>query len=260
MGEYQTHVKRGCMIDFNSSGAFADRVNWLIDAGMEETPREPRRYLGCSVLGGECERAAQYEALAAKGEVERPPETARLLRIFQRGHEAENWCAAWIRQAGFVLLTEDPRGGGQFEVSFLNGFLRGHADGILAHYIPPPGNAWQSPIELPALWENKCLGAKGWRALQRANVRKVYPKYFAQVQLYMLGLNLRQCLFTALNADTMELHHERIEYSETAALDLLARARRIKTACDYGEMLPHGPASETNLTCRLCHWSTICWE
>lgn len=244
------------MLDFNSSSLFAERVNRFADAAIADAPEEKRSYLGCSALGGPCERAAQYEALHAMGEIAGPQPDPRLRRIYWRGQEAESWCARWMRMAGFLLVTEDASTGSQFEVLFLDGFLRGHADGLLLHWRRKE----QAPCAFPALWECKCLGAKGWRQLAREKLRKAYPKYYAQVQLYMNGLRLERCVLTALNADTMELHHELVPYDEGIAREMLARAERVRTACALGEMLPRQSSRETDVMCRFCNFSDICWR
>ena len=44
--------------------------------------------------------------------------------------------------------------------------FRGNADGILIAGPELP------EIKYPCLWEHKCLGAKGWRSLERDGVEK----------------------------------------------------------------------------------------
>ena len=52
------------MIDLNSRSGLSDRLNWLIDAGIDASVETPRTYLGCSAIGGECERSIQIEYAA----------------------------------------------------------------------------------------------------------------------------------------------------------------------------------------------------
>ena len=52
------------MIDLNSRSGLSDRLNWLIDEGINASVETPRTYLGCSAIGGECERSVQLEYVA----------------------------------------------------------------------------------------------------------------------------------------------------------------------------------------------------
>ena len=244
------------MIDLNSRSQLADRVNWHLDRALvaEEDGHAPRDYLGGSIIGDPCERAVQLHFLHV------PPDDGRvidgrMLRIFERGRWAEAAGARWLRLAGFTLLTEDQALGGQFEVTALDGRLKGHADGILAFF-----RGGQAPIPLPSLWECKCLGAKYWRATVKEKLRRSHPRYFAQMQVYMAGLGLTQGLVTAVNADTMELYHEPVPFDPEAHEALIQRAGRILTACDLGEELPRMPGGETSVVCRMCAWWGRCWR
>lgn len=256
MHETTGNVKSSGLIDLNSRTALSDRINWHLDAAIDSATEPRRVYLGCSVLGGACERAVQFEALGTLFGAELPNVfPARIRRIFRRGHEAENWCIEWMRAAGFILLTEE-NNGGQFTVEFCKGRVRGHADGILCLWR----GEGAEPMPLPALWEAKCLGAKGWRALVKDGVRAAYPQYFAQMQLYMGGLRLERGLITLLNADTMDIHHELVAFDKTAFDGLISRAERVLVACDAHEWIPRCASTEADLRCRLCRHSTLCWR
>ena len=245
-------------IDLNSRTALPDRINWHIDRGIDATVRhEPRReYLGCSVLGGVCERAVQYETLAMMGKLPHTEFEPRIRRIFERGHDAEDRAAQWLRGAGFLLVTEDPSGNGQFAVEFLDGRVRGHADGLLLLW----SGEGICPIPLPALWECKCLGAKYWNKARKEHIKFSHPQYFAQMQLYMGGLRLDHGLITLINADTMELHHELVAFDQVTFAGLINRAERILAACDNHELLPRCATTEAELVCRMCRRSTTCWS
>lgn len=254
------------MLDLNSKSGLSDRVNFLVDAGIDSrVDEEPRRYLGCSAVGGECERAVQYEALttvfrgishvvpSGTAAIVFPPRTRR---IFERGHLVEKCAAGWLRRAGFVLETLDPLTSDQREISFLGGRVLGHCDGILLHWL----GVGTSPVQLPALWECKCLGHKWVSAMRRNGVRRSHPKYWAQMQLYMGGLRLQRGLITAVDADTMELRHELVEFDETAFKALLARAEHVLTCSEAGEMVPRCATTPAALECKMCHWAEACWK
>lgn len=241
------------LLDLNSKSAWAvtDRVNWHIDAGQAKAieKQEARDYLGASILGDACERAVFYNLTAKK------PQAPRIERIFERGRWGEGYVTGLLRQAGFLLLCVDPDTGRQFAVSLFDGRVKGHADGILVLWR----GADMSPVELPALWECKVLGSKGWKQLVKEGAQKAYPKYFGQVQIYMNGLGLPRALLTAVNADTMELHHEVIPFDAVRADQLISRAGRILLAVDAGEIPPRGNPASTDWRCKMCDHRAMCW-
>ena len=164
------------MMDFNSSACLSGRLQGLCDQALQDerdaTPS--REYLGASRLGAACERQLQYEY--AKAPVDHDKGfSGRLLRIFERGHRTEEMVIRWLRLAGFNLRTEDADGQ-QFGFSVARGRLRGHVDGVLIG--GPEGFAY------PALWENKCLGAKAWRDVEKHKLAVSKPIYAAQIALY----------------------------------------------------------------------------
>ena len=74
--------------------------------------------------------------------------------------------------------------------------------------VAPEGFAY------PALWENKCLGNKSWRDLEKTGLAVAKPVYAAQVAIYQTYLELHEhpAIFTALNADTMEIYTELVPF------------------------------------------------
>lgn len=242
------------MLDFNSSSSLSGRLSALVDLALEverdATP--PRDYLGASRLGGPCERQLQFEYAQAPVD----PGKAfpgRLLRIFERGHRTEEMVIRWLRLAGFILRTEGADGR-QFGFSVAGGRLRGHVDGVLIG--GPEGFA------CPALWENKCLGAKSWRELEKNGLAVAKPVYAAQVALYQSYLELHEhpALFTAINADSMEIYAELIPFDPGLAQRMSDRAVKVITATEAGELLPRSFADSTHFECRFCPWAERCWR
>lgn len=250
------------MIDLNSkrlmAKSFSESMNALLDEGFAKKEQEVRTYLGCSVLGAECERYVQYEAIKtlypeARKEftVEKP---ARVMRIFERGHVFEDMAAQWIINAGFLMETLDKRTGRQFEVTYCQGKVKGHCDGIITHYF-----GREKVLPLPCLWECKAVGSKWFKEVQKKKTRSVYPKYYGQCQLYMHGLGLENAMMNYVNADTMEMHFELIPYAEKDALSLLERTERIFAYTERGEYVPKGSVSSSHLICKFCEYSEKCW-
>ncbi|PWS34331.1 hypothetical protein DFH01_25240 [Falsiroseomonas bella] len=251
------------MLDFNSRSQTSTHVNAAIDAALvaanQATP--PRSYLGGSRLGHACERALQFEFVKAPKD-EGADFDGRLLRIFGIGHALEDVAVAWLRGAGFDLYTR--RGGGehgeQFGFSVAGGRIRGHVDGVFAGGPTIPGMAF------PALWECKTMNAKAWRETSSKGVAAAKPIYAAQIAVYQAymdasvpGVADNPALFTAINKDTAELHHELVPFNAELAQRMSDRAVRILAATDAGELLPRVAAQADHFECRFCPWAKRCW-
>lgn len=244
----------GAVIDFNSSASLSGRLQELLDQALqaEQQQAPAREYLGASRLGAACERQLQYEYAKAPVDHGRGF-SGRLLRIFERGHRTEDMVIRWLRLAGFHLKAEDVNGH-QFGFSVAGGRLRGHVDGVLV--AGPEGFAY------PALWENKCLGAKSWREVEKHKLTVSKPVYAAQIALYQSYLELHEhpALFTAVNADTMDIYAELVPFDAQLAQRMSDRAARVITASEAGELLPRSFTDSTHFECRMCAWQDRCWR
>jgi hypothetical protein len=139
-------------------------INRLLEEAAARDPEENnRRYLGASAIGSECLRRVQFDWLC---DASYP---LRLRDIFRRGHIFEALSKKHLIAAGFDFATP----GSALGFSAVGGLFRGHGDGIITNGPALPG------IGYPCLWEHKCLGAKGWRAIERHGVAKEYPQYEA---------------------------------------------------------------------------------
>ena len=251
-------------LDYNSRPKFADKVNAAVDAALttENAARTPRDYLGGSRLGHACERALQFEFThAAKDEGQ--AFSGQLLRIFAIGHSLEDLAVAWLRDAGFDLYTRkgNQPDGGQFGFSVAGGRVRGHVDGIIA--AGPEGLG----LAVPALWECKTMNAKNWRLCVKDGVTLAKPVYAAQIALYQAymeasvpGISAAPAVFTAINKDTAEMHHELVPFDAALAQRMSDRAVRILRATDAGEFLPRIATSRDFFECRFCPWALRCWS
>ncbi len=251
------------MLDYNRRPGFADHINTAIDAALvaenEATP--PRDYLGGSRLGVACERALQFEFTATPKD-DGAGFTGQTLRIFAIGHQLEDLAVAWLRGAGFDLYTRKGNrpDGGQFGFSVAGGRIRGHVDGIIA--AGPEGFG----LAVPALWECKTMNAKNWRACVKDGVVKSKPVYAAQIAVYQAymepqvpGIATNPALFTAINKDTAELHHELVPFDAALAQRMSDRGVHILQATDAGELLPRIASNRDFFECRFCPWAQHCW-
>jgi hypothetical protein len=252
------------MLDYNHKASFAERLNEILDVALagEDAARVPRDYLGGSRVGHPCERALQFEFAGAPKD-EGAGFSGRTLRIFAIGHALEDLAIHWLRAAGLDLYTR--RGnrpdGDQFGFSVAGGRIRGHVDGIVAAAPPQLG------LAVPAIWECKTMNAKNWRETAAKGVVLSKPVYAAQVALYQAymdasvpGVALNAALFTAINKDTAELHHELVPFDAALAQRMSDRAVRILQATDAGELLPRIARERDFHECRLCAWSNRCWS
>lgn len=245
------------MMDFNSTKTGGRLLHYLDTAMLAAqeradaerlAAREPR--IGASRLGEVCMRKLQYEFFKTPKD---RPLTGKALRIFRRGHEGEDWMAGWLRAAGFDLFTHKPDGS-QACFHALGGKILGYADGVFRGGPDDCG-------PYPRLWENKVLGAKGWNKLEREGLKKAYPVYYGQVQLYMAYFELTEhpSLFTALNADSMEILALDVPFDGAAAQELSDKGVRLVRACEAGELLPRCTQDESWFECKFCDWHERCW-
>lgn len=242
------------MMDFNSSTSVSAQLQSVVDAALtaERDATPARDYLGASGLGVPCERQLQYQY--AKAPVDHGRDfSGRLLRIFERGHQTEEMVIRWLRLAGFDVRTVG-RDGKQFGFSAAGGRLRGHCDGVIIG--GPQGYAYS------ALWENKCLGSKSWTTLVKKGLTVDKPVYAAQVALYQVYFDLHEnpAIFTAVNADTMEIYTELVPFDAPLAQRMSDRAVKVISATDAGEQLPRAFMEATHFQCRMCAYQDRCWS
>lgn len=250
-------------LDFNHRPSLADRVNTALDQALraDQATRSPRDYLGGSRLGHACERALQFE-FAGVPKDQGADFGGQTLRIFEIGHALEDLAVRWLRGAGFDLYTRKGNrpNGEQFGFAVAGARIRGHVDGIIAAAPEPLG------LAVPALWECKTMNAKNWRETVAKGVVVAKPIYTAQIALYQAymeaevpGISDNPALFTAINKDTAELHHELVPFDAALAQRMSDRAVRILQATDAGELLPRCAVTRDFHECRMCPWAGRCW-
>jgi hypothetical protein len=229
------------------------QITGLIDQALtaRRATQRQRDYLGASRIGEPCERRLAFEFNGAAVDEGQEPD-GRLLRVFDAGHAYETLSIAWLRLAGFDLRTHR-RDGEQFGFTTAAGRIRGHIDGVIV-------NGPNLGIPLPILWEHKSASSRSWSQFRKQGLRLWRPIYWSQAQLYMAYMELRHCLFTVVNKDTQELHHELLAFDAAAAQELSDKAVRILLAVDAGELPPRIAAHRDFHLCRLCPYARRCWE
>ncbi len=236
------------MLDFNRANISISQTSVAINELIEraEPPEEnTRQYLGASGVGTECLRRIQYDWFCD------PQHPTRTRDIFARGHFFEEVSRQHLICAGFRFAPVERLG---FAIAAV--LFRGHADGIIVAGPELPG------IGYPCVWEHKCLGNKGWRALERDGVEKAYPQYAAQVWLYQSYLDVTEqpALFTVTNADTCERLHVSLPFNPERAQVWSDRAVTVIQATRAGELLPRYADDATDRRCNMCGHRDRCWR
>lgn len=228
-----------------------------------------REHLGCSLLGGPCERAIWYGFRWVK----EPSFPGRILRLFNTGQLEEPRLVEDLRRIGVEVHDVDPATGQQFRVSGIGGHLGGSMDGAAKGLMEAPGT-WH-------VLEFKTSGDWSFKQLQSKGVAESKPEHYAQMMLYMGGSGMTRAFYLVRNKNTDDLYQERVSFNQEVFMMLLHKARRIITAddpperisdditkrpcswCDYKEMC-HGPSmSELHIpafNCRTCAHSSPCVE
>jgi hypothetical protein len=262
------------IIDLNSRTtlreAFSNSIVEKIDQAIESEQESPRHYIGASAVGDECERRVQLDVWPAfhPGSETLPfmravPFSGRTRRIFARGHWGEQVTAGYMMEAGFDLRIH--RGGEADSVERLTpygfitgrGQIRGNLDGIV--FGMKDINDLTS-INFPCVWEHKTLGQKTWKAIAKHGLAKESPKYADQIAMYQAYTdNQNPALFSALNADTMELWFELVAFDAVRAQAASDRAVKILQWTRAGDLLPKAATSEDSFPCSFCRRRAGCW-
>jgi hypothetical protein len=233
------------MLDFNRTILSETPLNRAINDLIEQAePREEnvRQYLGASSVGSSCLRRVQYDWMCD------PVHVSRTRDIFRRGHLVEELSRQHFIRAGFQFAPEE-----RLKFSAVDGLFRGHSDGLFV------GGPALPDVTYPCLWEHKCLGRKGWRALERDGLLRAHPQYDAQCQIYLSYLDLDCAIFTAVCADDMARLNLLVPFDVERAQAASDRAVTVIKATQAGELLPRGYDDPNDWRCKMCSHRKRCW-
>ena len=240
-------------IDFSDADAF-DRlqrnplsvaVNDVVERATTAAARLSRMYLGASIVGHECAREVQYSWMCT------PELPARVRLIFSRGHAFEPLIRAQLVLAGFGFAPKEA-----LEFVALDGFLQGHADGIVVAGPDLSG----VDFAYPAIWEAKALNNKNFRAVVRNGFTTTFPRYATQVALYQRFLEKpNPALVSCVNADTCEVLHLTLPFDAERANEAIDHAQAIIDATRAGDLLPRFTNNPNDFQCRICQHHKRCW-
>jgi hypothetical protein len=213
----------------------------LIEAAVEKDEAAAssfRTHLGASQIGRPCDRELWY-AFRWAGDRKFP---GRVLRLFARGKREEDVFIGLLTKIGIKVSDE------QAKISDVDGHFGGSMDAILSCL---PG--FETQIE--AVLECKTANEKSFRNIELLKVQKGAPEHYAQMQVYMGGINIKLALYMVVNKNTDELYTEWVPYNATVGENLIKRARHIIYA---PQPLNRINNSASWYQCRFCEYRPQC--
>jgi hypothetical protein len=209
----------------------------LIDAAHEAREDKPRPHMGASILGHACDRWIWLQFRMAV----RQQFPGRILRLFRRGHAEEASIISDLKMIGVEFSGQQAR------VKF-GSHVSGSADAIIEAGVP------EAPTKRHVA-EFKTHNKKSFDALEKEGVQKSKPEHWAQMQIYMAGLDIDRALYVAVCKDDDRLYTERVRFDKTAADKLIERGKRIALADNIPPPLSNDP---TWYQCRFCPAHDFC--
>ena len=217
-------------------------IQSMIDAAHENQIDKPRSHLGPSQLGHPCDR---WLWLSFRWAV-RETFPGRILRLFRRGHNEESTMVSDLRAIGL-----DVRGttGQQQRVNF-GAHVSGSIDAIIESGVPSAPNKRH-------VAEFKTHSLKSFNDVEKNGVENSKPMHFAQMQLYMHGMEIDRALYLAVCKDDDRIYTERVRYDKDVAEKLVARGHRITLSDRMPEPISADPSW---YQCKFCAAHSFCHE
>ena len=198
-----------------------------------------RHYVGASSLGDCCDRKIWYTRFE-------PAEIkdGRILRIFEIGDLIEAYVIQLLKYAGTQVFEKDAKGE---QFGFSDNGVSGHLDGVVVG-LPESSK--------PHVLEIKSMKHSNFLQLQKKGLKAAQIKYYAQMQIYMLKMELENGLMIVMNKDTQELYFERIKLDKLYAKALVKKGQDINKM----EVPPPRAWKKPNFNCNMCNHKKECWN
>jgi len=203
-----------------------------------EANQKPRLHLGLSEIGHECPRYLWYR----HNKYHQQQIDGRVLRLFQIGKNIEDQAIIDLTKAGYTITDN------QKEVEFDHDgiVLRGHIDGIITGL---------RESKKPHLWECKSANDKSFKKLQKVGYKEWNPVYYAQIQVYMLGLKLNRALVWVEAKNDSKVYTERIKLNQEYAVNTLQSAFEAISGSIPERKCP----SQSWWKAKFCNFNEVCW-
>lgn len=229
-------------LNFRTDMKLATQTLAAVDEAISKAAEDGfREHLGASLIGGSCNRKLWYSFHWATKVTHDP----RVLRLFQRGHDEEARITKLLRDAGIKVMTVDPSTGEQFR--FKDGHFGGSMDGACVQ-VPEAYKTWH-------VLEYKTHGIKSYNKLESEGVQKSKPEHYAQMQVYMLKMELTRALYVAVCKDDDRMHMERIDIDKEFAQSMVDKAQWIISL----PTPPDGVSTDASwFECKFCDHQATC--
>jgi hypothetical protein len=250
---------RGTMTDLSDHivrRQLVARMQQDVDAFCRsEFAEDPRKHLGASVIGDDC----QAKAWNAFRWLHHEEFDGRMLRLFNRGHEEEARFIRWLKGIGFEVYDLDPETKKQFRIRGAKGHFGGSLDSII--------RATNYGIAEPLLGEFKTHNERSFTKLAGKpvtggalrtggeGVQKSKPTHYRQMCSYGRAYGFKYAVYCAVNKNTDELYFEIVVLDWRQADDLFRKAEGII----FSRTRPPKIAQvATYIDCKQCDFSDYC--
>lgn len=222
----------------------AERVKEAFDAhALENAGDGYRSHLGASVIGTECTRYLWYHFRWFKREVH----SARMERLFGKGHKLEAPVREIMRSKGAEFLDSVDETGEQLRFSDLGGHFGGSCDGLFRW----PSIGLNDPTLLSV--KSSRTGA-AFNDLAKKTVMIAKPQHYTQESVYGPAFGAKHALYVAFNKNDSSLYIELFELEPGVAKEARDRAAYVITTKTPPPRLSNSP---THFVCKMCsQWST----
>lgn len=212
---------------------------------------EPRKHLGFSIMGEECDRKLYLTFRHAGREIF----DGRMYRLFNVGHSAEPRFAGYLRGIGFIVEETDPQTGKQFKALGVMGHYAGSCDGILTGTVETEQFSVAVGERLLVSYKTNGTGA-GYNSVAKDGLRKAKPKHWIQECQYGYKMGVERVLYLIENKNDSDITVEVAELDLKIGEEQERRAERIIN----GELPRRIAESPAYQVCKWCVFSENCFH
>lgn len=206
--------------------------------------RHPQR-LNARIVSFDCERRGWY-AFRWAGDPERFP--GRIVRgnYARAGNMGE--LIQTLRDIGLDVVDHDPKTFQPIDLTTLDGHYRQRPAGTVTGVL-------QAPKAVHFLYADQ-KPAAAFRQIKKYGLGVAFPDRMVTLQLGMHLMGLQRAYYIVRCKDDDALYDERIHYDQAHALQLLAKAERIRNANNAPERI----GASDSFACRFCASHALCHD
>lgn len=213
----------------------------IITKTIAELPTdEPRKYIGASSIGHDCNRSIWYGYNGAP----KAGIPAQLRTTFDIGKRLESLPLDYLEQSGLTIVKPTKENDWLFCKDNDVSFFQGHMDALL-----------MLSNESPIVVEIKTAKNSSFNNFKNKGLRIWSSAYHAQLQSYMGMSGYRRAVLIAINKDTSEFHHEWVEFDQKFYSELKMRALAIGSIDEPPERINRSPLF---IVCKNCCYRGVC--